>query len=66
MNLDTKSKWENLHYKTLKLLWNPNIIAKGEEEGNLMKINGDMLLVVVDLSEAFIKMQFLAKSDPQS
>ena len=30
-----------------------------------MKINGDMLLVVVDLAEASIKMQFLAKSNWQ-
>ena len=65
MNLDTKSKWENLHFKTLKLLWNPNIIAKGEEGGNLMRINGNMLLLVVDLAEAFIEMQFLVKSDRQ-
>ena len=42
-----------------------HIIAKGEEGGNLMKISGDMLLVVVDLAEAFIKMQFLARSDRQ-
>ena len=30
-----------------------------------MKINGDMLLVVVDLAEASIEMQFLTKSDRQ-
>ena len=30
-----------------------------------MKINGDMLLVVVDLAQASIEMQFLAKSDWQ-
>ena len=42
-----------------------HIIAKGEEGGYLMKINGDMLLVVVDLADASIKMQFLAKSDGQ-
>ena len=42
-----------------------HIIAKGEEEGILMKINGDMLLLVVDLAEAFIEMQFLVKSDWQ-
>ena len=30
-----------------------------------MKINGDILLVVVDLAEAFIEMQFLAKSEWQ-
>ena len=42
-----------------------HIIAKGEEGGNLMKINGNILLVVVDLAKAFIEMQFLAKSDWQ-
>ena len=42
-----------------------HIIATGEEGGYLMKINGDMLLVVVDLAEASIEMQFLAKSDWQ-
>ena len=30
-----------------------------------MKINGDMLLVVVDLAEASIEIQFLAKIDSQ-
>ena len=30
-----------------------------------MKINGDILLVVVNLAEASIEMQFLAKSDWQ-
>ena len=42
-----------------------HIDAKGEGGGNLKKINSNMLLVVVILAEAFIKMQFLAKSDPQ-
>ena len=41
------------------------IITKGEEGGYLMKINGDMWLVAVDLAEASIKMQLLAKSDWQ-
>ena len=42
-----------------------HIIAKGKEEGYLMKINGDVLLVVVNLAEAYIEMQFLARSDRQ-